>query len=74
VREVDGRHDVAVVEWIFVPDRLEDVFGRGVERVHEMLAEYLGERHNILDLLFLEGDRNLLVSWHCELLDHSKER
>jgi len=32
----------------------EDVLGGSIERVHEILAKYLGERHDILDLPFLE--------------------
>jgi len=72
--EVDGRHDVAVVEWVLVTNHLEDVFGRCVERGHHSLSVQLGERDDILDLQLLNGARYFLVGWRRKLLDYSEKR
>jgi hypothetical protein len=39
-----------------------------------MLPEHLSEHHDIPNLLILERNRDLLISWHCELSDHLEER
>jgi hypothetical protein len=74
VCEVDRGHDVPIVEWIVMTDRGVDVIGRCIEPIHEDRLELFGERDDVLNSVFLEWLREVLIGCHCELLDHSQER